>query len=239
MNNHKNKNLCSRFSMIAGLSVCALALSTGALASTATATTSNIDYAKIQSTLAGKDGLPAIALKEGLNGFKYAKDTGHATRDILIIADLNMLSKKKRLWVINLKQDKIVFNGLVANGRRSGLYRGTYFSNTPRSLASSLGVYETGAIFYGNDGMSERLHGLEPGVNNNAYARDIVMHTAWYVTPSFVKKYGRTGRSWGCFAMDPVVGKKIMKYVQKGSVLFAYAPQEQHDPVVNGTDAQA
>ena len=61
------------------------------------------------------------------------------------------------------------------------------------------------------------------------------MHPAWYVSKSFVAKYGRVGRSWGCFAFSKTMAPKVISLIHNGSVIFAYAKQENHDPAVNPT----
>ena len=76
------------------------------------------------------------------------------------------------------------------------------FSNKDNSLATSLGVYITGKPYYGSNGLSLRLYGKEQGFNNNAYARDIVLHGASYVSQHFITAYHRLGRSWGCPAVS-------------------------------------
>lgn len=186
----------------------------------------------ITNLINNKEGLSKHILQLGINAYHYAEVHGRVTKPYLVIADLSMLSKYKRLWIINVKTDKIVEHTYVANGKNSGLFRGTRFSNTPRSLQSSLGVYTTGPIFYGNDGISMRINGLEPGINSNAYSREVVFHGAWYVSQAFVNKYGRVGRSWGCFALPKSQISKVAHMINDGSVVFAYAPQENHDPAV-------
>ena len=49
---------------------------------------------------------------------------------------------------------------------------------------------------------SIRLDGLD-STNSNALPRAIVMHQANYATPEHVDRWGRLGRSNGCFAMGP------------------------------------
>lgn len=190
------------------------------------------DNAVLQK-LSNKDGLSPKLLKMGLNAYHYAQEHGGVKRKVLTIVNLSAPSKNKRLWVINLNNNTIEAHTLVANGKNSGLYKAVRFSNRPGSLESSVGVYRTGGTFYGNDSYSMRLHGLEKGINNNAYRRDIVMHPAWYVSPKFAQEYGRVGRSWGCFALDKHIAPKIINMVKDGSVLFTYGTPENHDPAVN------
>ncbi len=64
-----------------------------------------------------------------------------------------------------------------------------------------MGVYRTEKAYYGREGLSLHLEGLERNFNDNAFNRSIVMHGGWYVEEPFIKKYGRPGRSWGCPAL--------------------------------------
>ena len=104
----------------------------------------------------------------------------------------------------------------------------TRFSNKANTHASSLGTYVTSSTYDGKHGYSERLIGLQPGVNSNAMSRDIVIHAAPYMTNQFITAHDRGGRSWGCFAVSPKYSKKLIHLVDGGSVLFAYAPQVAH-----------
>ena len=77
--------------------------------------------------------------------------------------------------------------------------------------------------------------GLEKGINNNAYARAIEIHPANYVRPSDIRNYGRIGRTYGCFGLNPRVAQKIITQTKGGSVLFAYASPENNDPVATAS----
>jgi len=188
----------------------------------------------MKSILASTTGLQPNVLKLGLNAYKWANNHANVKKHYLTIIDFTIPSKQKRLWVINLNTDKVVMKELVANGKYSGLYNGTRFSNTPGSLQSSLGVYLTGVTYYGNDGLSLHVHGLQPGINSNAYSRTIEFHGANYVSPQFAKEYGRVGRSWGCFALDKTIEPTLVDTIRGGSVVFAYANNHSQDFTVEG-----
>ncbi len=164
-----------------------------------------------------------------LKGFMYAKEHGSAHKNILTVVDYTIPSAQKRMWVINLDNDKVLMNLRVAHGKNSGLNNATQFSNQAGSDESSLGVYSTGDAYSGKHGLSLRVNGLEAGLNSNAASRAVVIHPAAYVSPSFVSSHGRTGRSWGCFAVDPTQANQLIDLTKGGSVIFAYAPQENHD----------
>lgn len=141
----------------------------------------------------------------------------------LTIIDFSLPSTAKRLYVISLKEKRLLYNCHVAHGRNSGNNYAKTFSNSEGSLQSSLGFYRTLTTYYGKHGYSLKLRGLEPGINNNAERRAIVIHGADYVSASFIKKYGRLGRSWGCPALPQHLNKEIINAIKSGSCLFIYA----------------
>ena len=118
----------------------------------------------------------------------------------------------------------MLFHRLVAHGRGSGDNVPTRFSNRDGSLESSLGLFMTQETYVGHNGYSLRLQGLEPGINDHARERTIVMHGAWYVTPEFARAHGRLGRSWGCPALNPEIAHTVIDRIRNGSLLFVYAP---------------
>src|SRR6185369_9172157 len=99
----------------------------------------------------------------------------------LTIVDYSLPSTERRLWVIDLINNKVLINTLVAHGKNSGNNVARKFSDIPESRMSSIGVFVTGEQYIGKHGLSMRLHGLEKHFNGNAYSRAIVMHSASYV----------------------------------------------------------
>ena len=102
-----------------------------------------------------------------------------------------------------------------------------YFSNKFNSKASSIGVYKTEQAYYGRDGLSLRLDGLDQSFNDNASNRSVVMHSGWYVEESFIKKYGRPGRSWGCPALPLENSQAIINTIKDKSLLVIYYPSDR------------
>jgi hypothetical protein len=92
------------------------------------------------------------------------------------------------------------------------------------SRQSSLGLFRTAETYQGRHGYSLRLDGLEPGVNDHARDRAIVMHGADYVTPRVVAQFGRVGRSWGCPAVDSAINRELIDTIRGGTAVFAYYP---------------
>ncbi len=125
-------------------------------------------------------------------------------------------------------------NLYTTHGKGSGMTYASKFSNRGRSEESSLGTYETLSSYKGKHGYSERVKGLEKGINDNAYRRAIVVHPAWYAKSSFIKHSHRAGRSWGCFGIDPEKTSQFVNFTKNGSVIFVYAAPEKADPIING-----
>ncbi len=161
---------------------------------------------------------------KALEGYYQWKDNGKVQKDILTIVDFSMSSKEERLWVIDLKNNQILFQSLVAHGRNSGIEYATSFSNKPESHQSSLGFYTTGETYIGKHGYSLRLDGLEKGINNNARKRAIVIHGADYVSETFIENNGRLGRSFGCPSVPEELSKELIDTIKNKSCLYIYYP---------------
>ena len=163
-----------------------------------------IDYAVFERAIAG-----------------YNRMGGH-DKDILTVIDFTKPSTEKRLFVIDLKLKKILFISYVAHGRNSGEKYATSFSNREGSFKSSLGFYKTENTYYGKNGYSLVLDGLERGINDKAKERAIVMHGATYADPSTIRSCGRLGRSLGCPALPLAVSKKIIDTIKGGTLLYIH-----------------
>lgn len=144
--------------------------------------------------------------------------------NILTLIDYSKPSNEKRLWVIDLKHKKILFHTYVSHGINSGSLLTDNFSNQFDSKASSIGIFKTESAYYGREGLSLRLKGLDKGFNDKASARYIVMHGGWYMDEQFIKKYGRSGRSWGCPALPLSLIKPVINSIKENSLVVAYYP---------------
>lgn len=161
---------------------------------------------------------------EALKGFYLLKEKGVIQKDILTLIDFSLSSNLKRLWVIDLSSNTILFQSLVAHGKNTGEEFASAFSNVNSSFKSSLGFYATGEIYQGKHGASLRLDGLERGINDQARKRGVVMHGADYVSESFIRAHKRLGRSQGCPAVPVELTDDIIQTIKGKSCLYIYHP---------------
>lgn len=175
-------------------------------------------------------GLSINIFNMAIKGLKKLDDSGKLINtSIITIADYSQSSNKKRLYVIDLKNKKLLFNTYVAHGRNTGDEFATSFSNKEGSYKSSLGFYVTEKSITGaHTGFSLLLRGVEKGFNDNALKREIIIHAADYATENFIKKYGRLGRSFGCPALPPEFNKAIIETIKGGTCLFIYNPNNNY-----------
>lgn len=162
-----------------------------------------------------------------MRAFTCGRDAGSFDGSLLTVIDYSLPSTAKRLWVIDTARKRVLFHELVAHGEGSGDKWAVEFSNEPGSRQTSLGLFRTSSVYNGGNGYSLRLDGLEPGVNDLAMERRIVMHGARYVSQNAVNALGRLGRSWGCPALPPGVHRKVIDRIKGGSAVFAYYPDRR------------
>lgn len=162
--------------------------------------------------------------KKGVTGYFRLKSENLIKKDLLTLVDYSLPSVEERLWVIDMKENKVISHTLVAHGRNSGMTLPTAFSNKPQSYKSSLGLFLTGDTYFGKHGLSLFLKGIEKGINDNALTRSIVMHGAEYVSQAFIKAHGYLGRSLGCPSIPEDKKEEIIPAIAKGSCLFIYHP---------------
>jgi hypothetical protein len=170
-------------------------------------------------------GLPFDAFEKAIKGFSKLREKNLVSEDsVLTIVDFTKSSKEKRLYVIDLKNQDILFQTVVAHGRNSGQEYARSFSNKPSSNKSSLGFYVTQGTYMGSNGYSLKLQGTETGINDMALARAIVMHGADYANENVINNKGYLGRSFGCPALPQKLNKKIIDKIKNGNALFVYYP---------------
>jgi hypothetical protein len=171
--------------------------------------------------------LDSGVLKLALRARQCAMEQGQPASERLGVIDYAQPSVQPRLWVFDLSLRKLLYHELVAHGRNSGDNYARDFSNADGSLASSLGLFRTLDPYEGHNGYSLRMEGLEPGINDHALQRAIVIHGASYVSFGTARREGRLGRSWGCPAVPLAAAPRVIDALKGGQYLFAYYPDPQ------------
>jgi hypothetical protein len=185
-----------------------------------------------------KRGLKKEAFNYAFTGYKKLEEEGKLNKEGLItICDLSQSSKRKRLYLIDLNECKLLLNTYVAHGKNSGGEYAKKFSNRPESRQSSLGFYRTKKTYYGGHGLALTLSGLEPGFNDKAERRKIVLHGSLYIGDNY-RRWGKyMGRSFGCPAVPMKQSKTLINTIKDGSCLFIYHPSKNYlsgSKILNG-----
>ena len=162
----------------------------------------------------------------------------------IILIDYTLPGTKRRFFLIDTDNSSVKAIG-VAHGRyKSGYVRfftrykknslkwAKYFSNEKGSNAPSSGFFFAGQEYEGKFGRSMILHGLEPGVNDNACERAVVIHKHWSVS-----KKRSYSMSSGCPMINPGYLDEIIDKTKgaqsgieiqaPGSLVFIYGPRER------------
>lgn len=165
----------------------------------------------------------------GLIGYYSLEREGRLNdKNLVTIIDFSKPSTEKRFYTIDLAEQKVRYHTYVAHGRNTGENLAKKFSNIPHSNQSSLGFYVTGETYVGSKGYSLRLDGMEKSFNGNIRRRAVVVHAAPYATKSWIKKYGRLGRSQGCPALPPHLSKEVIDTIKGKTAIFTYFPDEHY-----------
>ncbi|MDF1655826.1 MAG: murein L,D-transpeptidase catalytic domain family protein [Coxiellaceae bacterium] len=188
---------------------------------------STISYAKDFTNIRG---LNEKALQLAQKAYHCEMRKGLIHNPHLTVVDYTRPSTRDRLWVLNMKTHKIEYRILASHGQASGDLYATHFSNRTNSHKSSRGLFLTKNTYRGKFGYSLRLDGLEKGINDNAFDRDIVVHGSKWVNHDFIKKYHRVGRTWGCLGLNAQISRQVINTISNGSLVFAYSKQENSDP---------
>lgn len=166
-------------------------------------------------------------LQSALGAMKCAVNNGARQAERLAVIDYSQPSTARRLWIFDLRKKSLVLRDLVAHGQKSGENFATQFSNNLGSYQSSLGLFRTQESYQGSHGYSLRMDGLEPGFNDRARDRDIVIHAADYVNPLWSQRQGRIGRSLGCPAVRPQVARQVIDKLKDGQFMFSWYPDQR------------
>lgn len=173
--------------------------------------------------------MPELSVFEkAISGYTQLEEAGKVSNPLLTVIDFNLSSKQKRMWILNMDTQEVVFNTFVAHGKNTGVEFANKFSNTVNSHQSSLGFYVTGETYYGKNGLSLFIDGMEKGFNTNARKRYVVIHGADYAEPAFIKRYGRLGRSYGCPAVPNKIAKKLINTIKGKSVVYIHKDNKNY-----------
>lgn len=184
----------------------------------------NITYQEQVSATPPEDLSPELYLL-AKKIYRRAWSQGLTKSPIFTVIDYSLPSNQKRLWTFNIRTNKLYFHEFVAHGSGSGKLMATSFSNILGSHQTSIGLYRTQNVYKGKYGPALHLKGLEPGFNDNAFRRHIVLHGSAYVGQRFTDRYGYTGRSWGCPVVNKNLVGKITNTIKDGSLLLMYYPK--------------
>ena len=171
-----------------------------------------------------------------IQAYKHFYDS-FVVKDTITIIDFSQHSSKARFFVINLRENQVLFSTITTHGANSGLEIATSFSNTINSFKSSLGCFKTAEYDISDSHDTVLiLDGLEKGINHNARVREIVIHRSemaktvpyQYCSQEFIDSMGFNGQSFGCPVLPRHLYKPIMKTIAGGSMLFVYAPSDYY-----------
>lgn len=183
-------------------------------------------------------GLSERALLYALLGY-HRLLKGHLLRktQVLSICDFSQSSGSRRMYVIDVRNRRLLYRTYVAHGINSGKEYACSFSNTPQSYKSSLGFYITRKAYFGSNGLSLRIDGIERGINDKARQRNIVIHGAPYVSERILHKYGVMGTTFGCPAIPEEMAAQVIPVLKNGTCFFVYYPSRRYlsgSSVLNG-----
>lgn len=143
------------------------------------------------------------------------------SQDYYFLIDLSVHSGKKRFYVYDFKQKKVIDSNLVTHGSCDAFenndtkYEKVKFSNRDNSHCSSIGKYEVGRRDYSSWGIKVKywLEGLEE-TNSNAKNRVVVLHS-WEAVHN-TEIYPRySPLSWGCPAVSDAFMTKLDNKLQE------------------------
>ncbi|MCE3281515.1 MAG: murein L,D-transpeptidase catalytic domain family protein [Chitinophagaceae bacterium] len=174
-------------------------------------------------------GLDQAVFYHAYKGYQYLLSQGKLSNpDLLTIADYSQSSKNRRLYVLDMKEGKVLFNTFVSHGKNSGIEWASDFSNSANSNKSSLGFMVTAETYIGGSGYSLRLDGVEDGINNQVRLRNVVMHGSKFVNYERIYERGTIGNSLGCPAIPMSDHRQVIDKIKGGSCLFIYSNIEHY-----------
>lgn len=182
-----------------------------------------------ETFVANNSSMPSlVSFRNAITGYEKLVEEGEIKKELLTIVDFSISSDQKRMWILDMSSNEVLYHTYVAHGRNTGNKMATKFSNTTNSFQSSLGFYVTAETYFGRNGYSLFIDGMEEGINSNARSRYVVIHGADYANPEFIQKTGRLGRSLGCPAIPRAITKEVIDLIKGQSALFIYHPNKDY-----------
>lgn len=151
------------------------------------------------------DSLYLSIAKKRLSSYRVPR------KDYVILIDYRKDIHSERLFLMDMKEGSCILRSKVSHAFNSGTLYASDFSNKEGSKKSSRGNYVTlgphnGPMF----GYGMLLKGLDRGINDMAEKRAIIFHS---------NKNMASLWSWGCFATDEEVNKKIVGLTKNGCLV--------------------
>ena len=141
-------------------------------------------------------------LRQHLDALRSFANAHAFNTKIVFLVDMGLPSGKYRFFVADLRNDTVLFAGLVAHGSGDHYFAAhPNFSNLTGSNCTSLGKYRIGAPYNGRFGRAYKLYGLDP-TNDQAFARNIVLH-AFSAVPDRQTDPEPICNSLGCPMVSP------------------------------------
>lgn len=173
--------------------------------------------------------VPALnVFEKAVKGYEKLETENKLKKNLLTVVDFSLPSTEKRMWILDMDTQEVLFHTYVSHGKNTGDNMATRFSNKVNSLQSSLGFYVTAETYYGKNGLSLFIDGMEKEFNSKARERYVVIHGADYANPSSIKRLGRLGRSYGCPAVPTALTKDIIETIKGKSALFIFHPNKDY-----------
>lgn len=191
-------------------------------------------YVKLATDLYQELNLSSLGLEKDIflqayKGYLHLLKRGVVRNPhVLSIADFSQSNQNKRLYVIDLRNRKVLMQTFVSHGRNSGEEMATSFSNANNSNKSVLGFLLTDETYNGDYGLALRFKGMERGINDLVAQRAIVVHGSKFVNEKELARRGEMVNSLGCPAVPMAQSKTIINAIKGGSVYFIYHPDENY-----------
>ena len=169
--------------------------------------------------LSRREGLPDSSVLDML----MVQKSLHPRASLLYwaVVDYGLPSTERRLFVFDTLEASVQ-RFLVAHGRGhdqdANLLRASAFSNEAHSDLSCLGVCRASETYFGSQGLSLWLDGLERS-NSNMRRRNLVMHGSPHVTQQYVVEHGVLWRSDGSLVVEPEYSVGLINMLQGGSYI--------------------